>query len=390
MNFILFDGQHHVKLKPLTLTRPVSEIRVGIFTIKEKWEFFIGDTVQVRCKDYLQSEYPSNNDLGEIGISAALCPNDSIYEAIKDLDDQTILMKDGVVLAIHPLPIEGNQLESTLESYQIVEYNDNIHLIDSPKDIFLLNGEELESDLKWIKTEEIKRNEYGEGNLILGDQTYIEEGAMINGVTLNSQEGPIYIANNVEIMEGSNIRGPFAILNNSTLKMGAKIYGPTTIGPYCKVGGEVSNSVFQGYANKAHDGFVGNSVIGHWCNLGADTNTSNLKNNYGIVKTWRYSTNEYESTGTQYCGLVMGDHSKSGINTMFNTGTVVGTFANIFDCGFPAKFIPCFSWGGKDGFDLNQFDKAIEVAKVVMQRRGVELNNDLIEIYQKLYEQVKD
>tara|TARA_Y100001978_G_C23570909_1_gene374102 strand:- start:46 stop:816 length:771 start_codon:yes stop_codon:yes gene_type:complete len=253
-------------------------------------------------------------------------------------------------------------------------------------DIFLLNENQIDSDLNFVEADFKPADDCGEGNLIIGDQVFIENGAVLNGVTLNSNEGPIYIQKNTEIMEGSNIRGPFVLMEGSIIKMGAKIYGATTIGPFCKVGGELGNVVFQGYANKAHDGFAGNSVIGYWCNLGADTNTSNLKNNYGEVKSYSYSSDSYEPTGTSYCGLIIGDHSKSSINTMFNTGSVVGAFVNVFDGGFPPKFIPSFSWGGKSGFVDYDFDKAIEVAKIVMKRRGVDLDEPTIEIYKNLSE----
>ena len=240
---------------------------------------------------------------------------------------------------------------------------------------------------KFINTAPIIANKYGQGNLFMGDDFFIDESAVINGATLNSKTGPIYIGEGVEIMEGSNIRGPFAVLDNSILKMGAKVYGPTTIGPQCKVGGEVSNVVFQGYANKAHDGFAGNSVVGYWCNMGADTNTSNLKNNYGEVKSWSYVTNKYEPTGTQYCGLIMGDHSKSSINTMFNTGTVLGLLLMFLMLVFPPKHIPSFSWGSKAGFEIYDFDKAMEVADVVMQRREVELDDETKSIYKTIFKQ---
>ena len=218
-------------------------------------------------------------------------------------------------------------------------------------------------------------NEIGESNVVFGDQIFIEKGAQIRGSIINCEDGPVYIGKDAIVMEGSLIKGPFALLNNSTLKMGAKIYGPTTFGPHCKVGGEVGNSVIIGYSNKAHDGYLGNSVIGEWCNLGADTNTSNLKNNYSNVKTWSYSEAKMLDTGTQYCGLTMGDHSKCGINTMFNTGTVVGVSANVFGGGFPEKFIPSFSWGGKDGVVDFKLDKALSLADVVMKRRGLSLSS---------------
>jgi len=225
--------------------------------------------------------------------------------------------------------------------------------------------------------------------LIIGDHVYIEEGAIISGATLNSYDGPIYISKDVEIMEGSNIRGPFVALENSVIKMGAKIYGPTTIGPYCKIGGEISNVVFQGFSNKAHDGFIGNSVIGYWCNFGADTNSSNLKNNYGTVKSWSYESESLEDTGTQYCGLVAGDHSKSGINTMFNTGTVVGVSANVFGAGFPRNFVSSFSWGGSAGYMTYRLSKVFEVAEKVMQRRAIEFNQVEKDILTEVFELTK-
>src|SRR5690606_7840722 len=204
---------------------------------------------------------------------------------------------------------------------------------------------------------------------------FVEEGARLNFASLNASDGPIYIGKNAEIMEGCTIRGPFALCDSSTLKMQTKIYGGTSIGPHSKVGGEVNNSVIFGYSNKAHDGFLGNSVIGEWCNLGADTNNSNLKNNYAEVKLWDYEKEGFANTGLQFCGLMMGDHSKCGINTMFNTGTVVGVSANIFGSGFPRNFIPSFSWGGSGGFTTYNTEKAFEVAKVVMSRRNIEFSD---------------
>jgi UDP-N-acetylglucosamine diphosphorylase/glucosamine-1-phosphate N-acetyltransferase len=389
MNFILFDGQHHQKLKPLTLTRPVSDLRVGLFKIHEKWSNFLGSEVGVRSKDYLADKFSSNKAQADIGISGALLPSKEICEAIEDLEDNTIMIKDGKVLAIKPLPKEDDEMEGKLNGYRVLKYSGDVQMIDRPMDIFLLNGDQILSDLKFVNTEKLSTNDYGQGNLIIGNEVFIEKGAVLNGVTLNSSLGPIYIGENTEIMEGSNIRGPFALMEGSTIKMGAKIYGPTTIGPHCKIGGELGNVVFQGYANKAHDGFLGNSVIGHWCNLGADTNTSNLKNNYSEVKSHSYVSESLEPTGTKYCGLIIGDHSKSGINTMFNTGSVVGAFVNVFDSGFPPKFIPSFSWGGKNGFVDYEFEKAMEVAKVVMDRRGVDLDSITTKLYEKLYDLTK-
>ena len=385
LKYVLFDGSYHQKLMPLTLTRPVSDLRVGIFKIHQKWSNFLKSDVSIRTKQYLAKKFNSFNEEAQIGISASLLPNQDLCDVIKDIKENTIVMKNGKVLVISPLPEDNSEMESKLSKYKLIQYVGEIDIIERPMDIFLLNGLETQKDLEFINKKNLKKSEYGIGNLLIGDNIYIEDGAKINGSTLNSNDGPIFIHKSSEIMEGSNIRGPFVLMEESIVKMGSKIYGPTTVGPHCKVGGELSNVVFQGFSNKAHDGFIGNSVIGHWCNFGADSNTSNLKNNYGIVKSWDYFSNEFESTETKYCGLIIGDHSKCGINTMFNTGSVVGSFVNIFDSGFPPKFVPSFSWGGKSGFETYKFDKAIEVAKIVMNRRAVELDDQTINIYKHFF-----
>lgn len=387
INYVLFDGVYHQKLKPLTLTRPVADLRVGIFKIHEKWEHLLGEKVGIRTKDYLGKSYNSFNDNAGVGISGALIPNPELFDAINTLKEKTIMMKEGKVLAIKPLPLESSDVNNELEGYKIVQYTSEISMIEKPMDIFKLNGAQIEMDLKfYIKNKDLNTNPES-GNLIIGDRVYIEHGAKVMGATLNSSDGPIYISKGAEVMEGSNLRGPLIIMENSVIKMGSKIYGSTTIGPFCKIGGELSNVVFQGYSNKAHDGFMGNSVIGYWCNFGADTNTSNLKNNYGIVKSWSYETASYESTETQYCGLIAGDHSKSSINTMFNTGSVLGAFVNVFDGGFPPKFIPSFSWGNKEKMKIYKFEKAMEVAENVMSRRGVALDEESIKIYKTISKQ---
>ena len=373
---VLFDGQYHKQLLPLTFTRPVAQLRIGIYTIQEKWSNQLGFDVGVRTKDYLAKKYNSIEESVELGISAALLPNKNLSKSILGLKEQTILIKEGVVLAIKPLPANDDKIEENLEGYNVIEYKGDVSTVEYPHHIFQLNGQEIINDLTFLNLDNLKTDDYGDGNLLIGDEIYIEDGATINGATLNSDEGPIYIQKGTEIMEGSNIRGPFVLMNDSTIKMGAKIYGPTTIGPNCKVGGEVGNSVFLGFANKAHDGYLGNSVIGEWCNLGADTNTSNLKNNYGEVSSYNYAEDAFIGTGTQYCGTIMGDHSKSSINTMFNTGTVVGVFANIFDAGFPPKFIPSFSWGGREDSDVFDFEKAKQLAEIVMKRRNLDFSKD--------------
>lgn len=387
-NIVLFDGAYHQKLKPLTFTRPVADLRVGILKIREKWELFLSSKINFRCKNYLGKKYNSVSDQVDIGICGALLPNINLCEAINDLKDKTIMMKEGKVLAIKPLPNEGVDIDNQLKKYKVVQYISKIDIIEKPMDIFKLNGSEIENDLKWLLKDSSVLENDGNANLLIGDQIFIEKGAVVTGSTLNSTDGPIYIFKGAEVMEGSNLRGPLAIMENSVVKMGSKIYGPTTIGPHCKIGGEISNVVFQGFSNKAHDGFIGNSVIGYWCNFGADTNTSNLKNNYGLVKSWCYESKNFESTETQFCGLIAGDHSKSGINTMFNTGSVLGVFVNLFDSGFPPKFIKSFSWGSKGGFETYKFDKAIEVAKSVMSRRGIELDEDSVNIYKAIFKKI--
>ncbi len=372
-NIVLFDGQLHHSLLPITFTRPVSHIRVGIFTIKEKWEKYLGESVSVRCKDYLTEKFNSKESEAKLGISGGLLPDNELISVINKMDEQTILMKDDIVLAIAPLPANDKQLEEKLNEYQIVNYDADINMIQRPHDIFMLNGLEIEKDFLLISDNVISAD-LDSSNTIIGHQLIVEEGAKVVASIINCEDGPVYIGKNAEVMEGSIIRGPFALLDNAVVKMGSKIYGPTTFGPHSKVGGEVNNSVIQGYSNKAHDGYLGNSVIGEWCNLGADTNTSNLKNNYSTVKVWSYKEKNMIDTGTQYCGLTMGDHSKCSINTMFNTGTVVGVYANIFDSGFPPKHIPSFSWGTKNGLNTYDLDKAIELAEKVMYRRNVKIN----------------
>lgn len=381
---VLFDGQCHKSLLPLTFTRPVAQLRVGIFTIHEKWSLFFDQDVNVRTKDYLADKFNSFENEADLGVLGGLLPDDDLVSVIESLNPNTILMKDGNVLAISPLPKNDDSMESSLSNYAVVEYDSSVSIVFRPQDIFLKNGDEILKDYSWIKKNK-KSIKCQESNTVFGDDLFIEEGASIRGCIINSEQGPVYIGKNAQVMEGSVIRGPFALLDYSIVKMGAKIYGPTTFGPHCKVGGEIGNSVIQGYSNKAHDGYLGNSVIGEWCNLGADTNTSNLKNNYSFVKNWDYSTESMQNTGTQYCGLIMGDHSKCGINTMFNTGTVVGVSANIFGGGFPPKFIPSYSWGGSEGFVDYELEKAIELADVVMKRREVEFSQADKEILEYVF-----
>ena len=389
MNVILFDS-NRVDFYPLSFTRPISCFRVGILTIKEKWEVFF-DSVSIYSEDYLSKKFQSNIMEDNIWINARALPSQSLITEIKNL-------RIGECLNHGDLKIAFRSSSYFAKNLNKVKSNANLSIINSISDIFSFNGEEIKNDFKrmfsvndfeWrgdVKNlEEIKNSNVKIGNGAI----YIENGAKLNNCILNTTNGPIFIGKDSEIMEGSMIRGPFAICNNSVIKMGAKIYENTTVGPFCKVGGEINNVVFFGYSSKAHDGFLGNSIIGEWCNLGADTNNSNLKNNYDNVKIWNYSSESFKQTGLQFCGLIMGDHSKCGINTMFNTGTVVGVGANIFGSGFPRNFIPSFSWGGSSGLIVHRIDKFFKTAELVLARRNETLSDDDIEILSHVYNMTK-
>ena len=377
MNVILFDDETRGELLPLTYTRPVADLRVGILTIREKWEKRMGIESSSLTQNYLSNKYSVELTDDNLLINGSIFPNNELVNSVLSLELNEKLVEGNVVVAAR---INRENVENIITNSLTVAQLDVVKkLCDYPFDklnhlwdIFKKNSTELESDFELL-TKGRQSATISKTNQILGDAIFIEEGAKVECAILNSSTGSIYIGKNAEVMEGSIVRGPFALCNNSTLKLGTKIYGATTIGPYSKVGGEVNNSVILGYSNKGHDGFMGNSVIGEWCNLGADTNTSNLKNNYGNVSVWNYPKAKMVDTEQQFIGLVMGDHSKSGINTMFNTGTVVGVCSNVFGGDFPQQFIPSFSWGGANGFVDFKLDKAFEVAERVMERRGVKL-----------------
>ena len=386
MNYILFDGPSRNNLLPFTYTRPVADIRIGILTIREKWETYLGFTTTTVTEDYLSEKYPMVEMEQNIMINASYLPNYEIIEFIKELKENQAIFKDEDVIAFFT---NDTQEDIDFKTYDAIEFNEDILKIENTWDIFSKNGEAIQEDFELITKNRKSQPMPPSNNVIDPENVFIEEGAKLEFTTLNASNGPIYIGENAEIMEGSIIRGPFAMCEGSVTKLGAKIYGPTTIGPFCKVGGEVNNSVLFGYSNKGHDGFLGNSVLGEWCNLGADTNNSNLKNNYAEVRLWDYNTEGFAKTGLQFCGLMMGDHSKCGINTMFNTGTVVGVSANIFGSGFPRNFVPSFSWGGKAGFTTYLTKKAFEVAQVVMSRRGLIFSKQDEAILKHVFEETK-
>ena len=368
MNYILFDGEHRDALLPFTYTRPVADIRIGILTIREKWELSLGATTTTVTEDYLSDKYPMVEMEQNVMINASYLPSKVLVTQIKNLKENQAIYDGDTMVAFFSL--EDQEID--VNSLEVLQSEEPPLKVETTWDIFSKNGAAIQADFNLITAERTSASIPEKTVAFNPEAIFIEEGAKLPLCVLNATDGPIYIGKNSEIMEGSMVRGPFALCEGSTLKMGTKIYGPTTVGPHSKVGGEVNNSVFFGYANKGHDGFLGNSVIGEWCNLGADTNNSNLKNNYAEVRLWSYETENFAKTGLQFCGLMMGDHSKCGINTMFNTGTVVGVSANIFGSGFPRNFIPSFSWGGSKGFTTYLTSKALEVAEVVMKRRGME------------------
>jgi UDP-N-acetylglucosamine diphosphorylase/glucosamine-1-phosphate N-acetyltransferase len=386
MNYILFDGPSRTNLLPFTFTRPVADIRVGILTIREKWEHFLGATTTTVTEDYLSEKYPMVEMEENIMINASFCPNAELVELIKNLKENQAIFSGEDVIAFYTL---DTQEDINFDDFDAIEYDAHILKIEHTWDIFSKNGEAIENDFSLLTEGRKSQTLPKSVNTINPKNIFIEEGAKLEFVTLNASSGPIYIGKDAEIMEGSIIRGPFALCDYATVKLGAKIYGPTTIGPHSKVGGEVNNSVLFGYSNKGHDGFLGNSVLGEWCNLGADTNNSNLKNNYAEVRLWDYNTESFARTGLQFCGLMMGDHSKCGINTMFNTGTVVGVSANIFGSGFPRNFVPSFSWGGHGGFTTYLTKKAFEVCKIVMSRRDIEFTEQDAAILEHVFEDTK-
>ena len=383
MNYILFDGPNREALLPFTYTRPVADIRIGILTIREKWELFLGVTTTTITEDYLTDKYPMVEMEDNVMINASCLPSYALVKQIKNLSKNQVIYDGDVIVAFFSLE---NQ-EVNFDHFETFKCLDSVIKVESTWDIFSKNGAAIAADFELVTAGRTSAPIPERTEAFNDKQIFIEEGACLPLCVLNANNGPIYIGKDSEIMEGSLVRGPFALCEGSVLKMGAKIYGPTTIGPYCKVSGEVNNSVFFGNSNKGHDGYLGNSVVGEWCNLGADTNNSNLKNNYAEVRLWSYETENFAKTGLQFCGLMMGDHSKCGINTMFNTGTVIGVSANIFGSGFPRNFIPSFSWGGANGFSTYLTSKAFDVVRMVMSRRGLDFSDQDRAILEQVFEQ---
>jgi UDP-N-acetylglucosamine diphosphorylase/glucosamine-1-phosphate N-acetyltransferase len=388
-NIILFDNANRDNLYPFTLSRPVSEIRIGITTIKEKWELLTCAQVSYYTVDYLSAKFPIKTAERNLYVDASVIPDEKLIAVIGSLKDNEKLMSLGKMIAFWSLRKENPEEISLSSTYSEVGYSDELIRIENLWDIFIMNDKVLRSDYDIITKNRQSADVSNSNNIIGKGNIFIDARAKVEGAIINVASGPVYIGKNAEVMEGSIIRGPFSLGEGASLKMGTKIYGATTVGPYCKVGGEINNSVFFGYSNKAHDGFLGNSVIGEWCNIGAGSNNSNLKNNYASVKLYNYPKSRFVQTGLQFCGLFMGDHSKCGINTMFNTGTVVGFSANVFGAGFPRNFIPSYSWGGAAGFEIYQAAKAIETAEIVFGRRNITLSEIEKDIFHQIFEITK-
>jgi UDP-N-acetylglucosamine diphosphorylase/glucosamine-1-phosphate N-acetyltransferase len=380
MNLILFDDPIiRISLLPFTFTRPVSGIRIGILTLEEKWATWMNTSVSYQTEPYLQKKFPLISKTDNLLVNGSVCPDENIVAAVQSLPAGYFLVKDQMLLAAH-------QPGAAMTELNTVKYTHPVTIIDKPWKIFRENANQIKLDFGILtagRTSAVITDPYTRA--YNPEKIFLEEGVEIRAAVLNAESGPIYLGKNSVIQEGAVVRGSFALCEGAQLNMGAKVRGDTTIGPYCKVGGEISNSVLFGNSNKAHDGYLGNSVIGEWCNMGADTNTSNLKNNYDFVKLWSHGHNTFVKTDLQFCGLMMGDHSKCGINTMFNTGTVVDVCCNIFGEGYPRNYIPSFAWGGASKMVAHQLNKALETAARVMGRRNVPLTDADKEILSHIF-----
>ena len=381
MTLILTDFNFHSAFLPLTFNKPIAELRFGILTIRERWEKMTSLKTFVQSESYLADKFEFANEAKDkLVVNSTILPNKSLVEQILNLAEQTVLLQDDRIIAYR-----SKDFLTSFEELTRVVYDESVIQISKPWHLFSKLRAAFDVDFELLTAKRVSQK-YHPSNTIIGNHpVFIEEGAQVYASVLNTQKGPIYIGKNSQIMEGSLLRGPIGIAQDSTIKMGAKIYGPCCFGPQSKVGGEIKSVMFFGYSNKGHDGFLGDSVIGEWCNLGADTNTSNLKNNYAKVKLWNYESERFDQTDEQFLGLIMGDHSKSAINTMFNTGTVIGFSCNIYGSGFPRNFIPSFSWGGNLGYSDFKLKKAIEVARMAMDRRGVEFSEEDEHLFEKIY-----
>lgn len=374
MTIIFFDDQSREKLFPLTFTRPVADLRIGILKISEKWLRFYKKDFAYKTAPYLQAKFPYQSSDTNLLINGSILPDEILIDKINSLAIGEILVKDQYCVAAKLEKEQADNFDFTnLSFYKVISYKEEILRISYPEDIFKNNHVAIAKDFELL-TKGRASATLSTTNTVIGDNIFVEDNVEAECSTFNTKNGPIYLGKNAEVWEGTNIRGSLALCHDSQIKMGAKIYGATTIGPNSRVGGEINNAVIWGNSSKGHDGYLGNAVVGEWCNFGADSNNSNLKNNYAEVRIWDYNTERFRKTGMQFCGLIMADHSKCGINTMFNTGTVAGVSANIFGSGFPRNFIPDFAWGGTQGFEVYSLTKMFETTTEVFKRRNKVFN----------------
>lgn len=394
MNIVLYDDSRRQHLLPLTYMRPEADMRIGLTTIREKWESFLKKETSTLTEAYLAKKFPLTKAEDNLMINGSVIPDKKMVDKILRLKPREALTTETYIIAIRMtaedlIGVEDASRDESSRNQNVTyhQYEQEHLKIDNPWQLFTLNEAVIQQDFERI-TKRRRSAKLSKTNTVIHPKNvFVEKGAKVEGAIINATDGPVYIGENAEIMEGATIRGPLALCSNAKIKMGAKIYGPVTVGPWSKVGGEVHESVIFGYSNKSHDGFLGNSVIAEWCNIGADTNTSNLKNTYEEVRLYSYPKASFIKTGEQFIGLIMGDHSKCGINSMFNTGTVVGVNANVYGDGFQRNFVPSFAWGGKSGYTQYLFDKAVKVAKAVYKRRGLEFDDTEQAILESVFEQ---
>ncbi|MFD1257611.1 putative sugar nucleotidyl transferase [Mucilaginibacter terrae] len=384
MAIILFDDNAHQTLLPLTYTRPVANLRIGILTIAEKWAKHLQANYSFHTQAYLQGKFPLHLSTHNWFINGSVCPDEHLLEAIDKLPTGEALYSNSNLLAVKLTESDARSFSPDQKFDREHQYEPAIMSIRYPEDIFKKNDIELRRDFALL-TKGRSSTTLSASNTIIGDDFFAEDDAVAECSTFNTRNGPIYLGKNSEVWEGTHIRGGLALCNDSQIKMGAKIYGATTIGPKCRVGGEINNAVLWGHSSKGHEGYLGNAVLGEWCNMGADSNNSNLKNNYTEVKLWDYSTRHFRKTGLQFCGLIMADHAKCGINTMFNTGTVVGVSANVFGAGYPHNYIPDFSWGGANHMELYRLNKVFETIERVYARRNMQLHETEKQLLQEVF-----
>lgn len=385
MNIILFDDYSRVDLFPLTLTRPVGALRIGILTIAEKWAAISGLSVSYHTEEYLSPKFPLVLAADNFLINAKLLPDAQLWASVQALAQHEALGFENDLLAVR---LPRKELESGsvfVQQATKTPYTDSLPVrILHVEDLVKFNSQALEADFNLLTAGRVSQT-LSADNHVLGTRLFVEPGVKCSLASINTLTGPVYIGRDTDIMEGSHIRGPFALLNNSTVKMGAKIYGATTVGPYCTVGGELKNAILTGYSNKSHEGYLGDSVLGEWCNLGADTNNSNMKNTYQQVSLYNYRLKDRRSTGMQFLGMIMGDHSKSGINATFNTGTVIGMGVNFFGTSLSPAFLPDFTWADPGKFKEHQLEKMLETARKMMERKNLQLDEATEQILREAF-----